>query len=1171
MAWEDRYLNLISRAAPLLMCMWAFSALNAGCSSSRTEESPEPSISFHPSAMPADASWILEISVEGLDLGTCSSASVKFSDSHVNVGALEKVSSNTGRLRVETAAAAPAGDREATLLCDNLDAATGTLTVVPAEQRAYLMTDPPSGTAGQRMLKIDITGVNTSFDEDSTLFRFSSDSLNIVQKDVTDSTHAQLTVDIDLSANEETVSLLAVTGNETARGSWELKAGGAPFLEVDPGKIQRGTNEETINIRGNRISFDEESVSISFPENPWIEITDWEMVDSQNLRMVVDVRSESNLGTTRLEVRSGENRAETFLAVVPGEGTPVLRLIPERIERQIPDHFISLIGTNTHFDTSSPSQTRALPNDPQGMLKRVGALEVFSETSAILHLGVDPEIEPDWYLITVVTPVIDEITGEEYDEIAVANIKVVDTRDPAIVNVRPDSVLQGRKDQTLIIEGWNTEFTTDDPLIGFIPGPGISVKQFEVKNDTRIDAVVDIHPNSPVGTAYLTVDTGENRLRYPVAIQPVSGSPRMSFSPSVLAAGQNTTPCDLTLYNTLFMDAGVVSFDSPFISPSSPVIQNPARATFTSDVNVFPESGPITLEVETGQDRIASFIYVLSCNQPRARVEGENVFERGEEEDYDITLTIRGEGTNFDPDTTLASVLEESALQVIDLDVISSTESRLTLRVLARNVQGLTGVLLRTGAELVPVPLEFRVQEIAPFLNLVISPATVRAGRDSVDIEVRSQVIEFDEGWTIPAFSHPGINATEVTWISSEEIRLTLDVAANMDPAGEDVYVYIITGQGVAAGTLEIVPLDQEEISLGDPVETVMPEERKILSLDYDSSGWFEINARADVDAGLDYSLLYSDGFSVLGSTRSPESLAFAAQTSTGHYVMVENDTDAGVELTAGVVRAAPDAMDETEPNDDAPYAPGTIPVIMSAGISAPDDVDMFSFTAAEPVAVEVVSRFPRAFAWYTASVSFDVLDEEESVIASSRGWPSPLKGDPLVFIDPGGEPQTYMVRISSQVGAMGEYLLNMRSAVVISGVCGTGPSEGFIEISGPPGMGLGAYTVEVIDTDMGGPKDIIYLSGQFMGVDGKFRIASNTQIPDHDMVDVSAAVFPAPVAVRIVKNLQTVDVLEIGGTGLWAEGDPAALPEAPCLFRFSRIDSDDNSKDFIERWVYED
>jgi len=1127
------------------------------CSGGKTPESPETGLDFHPSSIPVGSSLVIRMAVHGVGLDTCQDASLTFSGTDLQPGMLEIVSAEEASFRLDAAGGAAPGTREASLICNGISTAKGQLLIEPSTPKASITLDPPSGLIGGRDLPVKVQGTNTRFSPGLTHFSFSSSDVPIDAVTILSTTEALLTVHINADTSPGKTDILAVTGVEVALGEWDLVASEPPCVHLLPNEVARGAKQAPLILTAEGMTFDEGTTTLTFPQNPGIQVDHWTLEEEKRIGLWVNVGQWASLGPTKMVVTCGDQTVETSLTILPASGEPSLRLVPERIDRQTRKPLIFLWGTNTHFDESAP--TLAFTSAPTGKLV-TGDVTVYTETSAALQLTVDPTIEPGWYDITVVTNL-------DSPEVVVASIEVIDSQKPALLNVTPDHVTQGARNLDLIVEGWNTAFSSGSPILGFLPTAGVAVKKVNVLDDTHLTVGVNVHPNAPVGTAHLSVESDAGKLEYPIEIDPVDGGPYMTFDPPILPVGQGVTGSRITISGASFADGGLVVFGDPTLSAGDLTKDSPEQSSL--DVRVSPSAGssPVAVEAETGTMRLASIVYVLATPRPRAWVQGSNALKR-KGDPYNINLTIQGEGTGFDQSKTVASVSPASGLEVIQLSVVSETEAKVTLRVSPTGPEGLTGLLLRTSSEMVSAVVE--VQGVLPFMDLILDPGTVKAGERGVVISVYSPLIPFVEGWTFAAFSEPGFYAGNVDWKSDTRLQVTVDVAATAAPEGSTVYLALISGQGVAVGELPVVPLERVDLPLGEPTPATLGQGETLLAFQPDQAGWYEADVRPDQDAGLDYSLFAPDGLSRLDDGGAPEPAVFPANAGSDHFLVLSGPPDAGIGFTAEVLPLATAATPEKEPNDSTPQSLGdlsTASILKSARIDAPDDVDAFRFTTDEPAAIEAVARFPMSAPWYGPAVDITLYDDHGGILDFSRGWPSAFEGDPILWVTPSSL-TTYEIRIGTQIGGIGSYLINIRPVVVLWRVCGIGPSEGFLDLFGRPGLDLGDYRIEVVDPVLGEVKATVDLTGQVIGSQGRFRITSSDAVPEWDLVDPAASVFPTPFAVRIMKGTAVIDAVEAGGSGAWGEGETIDAVDAPCIERWRHLDGNNNRDDFVERWT---
>ncbi|MDI7269116.1 MAG: hypothetical protein QME96_14095, partial [Myxococcota bacterium] len=290
--------------------------------------------------------------------------------------------------------------------------------------------------------------------------------------------------------------------------------------------------------------------------------------------------------------------------------------------------------------------------------------------------------------------------------------------------------------------------------------------------------------------------------------------------------------------------------------------------------------------------------------------------------------------------------------------------------------------------------------------------------------------------------------------------------------ASEPRWLVLAGGSGAAAVRLEIAGAAPAALPAGESESVALEPSVPVVRLLPGASAWTAARATCDDPDATVMTLLGPDGAVALhagtGAVPWPHVLPPSGTGAGGAFLVVEASAPTTCRLHHGSWWAAP-GFDEMEAragtsgsNDDpgmeeriVPPVPGAA-VAFRARLESGFDIDRYAIDLAAPAAIEVLTGLGRAVPMRPETV-LEVVGPAGAPVTADA-WDAAAAGIPSVRTTERG---THRISVRPVTGTSGEYVVSIRSPVVINEIDLWSAAGPFVELAAPPGTTLGAYSVE--------------------------------------------------------------------------------------------------------------
>ena len=218
----------------------------------------------------------------------------------------------------------------------------------------------------------------------------------------------------------------------------------------------------------------------------------------------------------------------------------------------------------------------------------------------------------------------------------------------SIASVTPNTGYQNTNGLAVTVTGYKTHFTQASPVVSF--GPGITITNVAVSNDTALVATINIGQNAPVQSNPVTVTTGGEvaTLAGGFTVQAQGTNPSATLNPASAHQGTSQTIV-ITGSNTNFGPTTIVSFGAD-ITAGTLTVNGPTSASVPITIDNVATAGQRNITITTGS-QVVTVPFTVIAGVPTVTLVNPNTIQPTATESVSIT----GAFTNWVSGTTTAN------------------------------------------------------------------------------------------------------------------------------------------------------------------------------------------------------------------------------------------------------------------------------------------------------------------------------------------------------------------------------------------------------------------------------------------------------------------------------------------------------------------------------------
>ncbi|MFH2007211.1 MAG: hypothetical protein ABI333_11540 [bacterium] len=433
------------------------------------------------------------------------------------VGEPEVVSGTHLRLTVNIPANEPEGDQTLTVSTGSETAET-TFTVT---SQPTMSISPSSGEQGEPGLIVSLVGVNTHFAQATLAPKVNILGVSAVDWVVTDDTHAEVVLEIELSApiGAHQGAFQVFSDYQTLAADFEILPVTGRSITLNPTSGEQG-QAVTVDVTGVKTAFDE-GVVVSLDPPADVNVVGWQASSPTALQVELLIHSNAAVGPRDLVVEDPYGTLAAELSVTADPTPPQVSYVPH-VAHPGETLTVQAEGTNTSFQASE-TWVEVVPDD--GLLT-MAIIDVPGTDQVVLEAMVSPEAEELEYQVAL-------HTGAEH---ATGSFWVVP--EPSIAL----SVTQGHQDSSvqITVTGQHTHFQAGGTQAVAAAGSGLTIESFSVDSPTQARFNLVIAETAPVQVVpdAITLVT-DAWLEEPSAqFEVLPGLPRVDLAPTGVEQGR---------------------------------------------------------------------------------------------------------------------------------------------------------------------------------------------------------------------------------------------------------------------------------------------------------------------------------------------------------------------------------------------------------------------------------------------------------------------------------------------------------------------------------------------------------------------------------------------------------------------------------------------------------
>lgn len=920
------------------------------------------------------------------------------------------------------------------------------------------------------------------------------------------------------------------------------------ILQASPAVVETGASAVEVTLGSSAPSFTADLTRAQAAPRSGIAVRDLEILDPRTAVVTLDVLQTAPAGTSSLTLTTGTETVSTAsLTVAPASGRgsitvepPVLRAGTGPIDLVVTPHEVTL-GAGLSAEVSDPAF---------GVPRVVGDAEAEQVNVSVDVLRA----------ATAGTAVLVIADGSNRFG---TQLQVLPAAEPS-VQAAPSALLAGRAGQLVVAFGQGTSWLPDVTVAAAPVARGLSVDGLTVIDRTTAILEITVSSEAPTGPSGIVMATHGEVSVVPLQIEPPAATPSLTLDPPSVEPGQSAT---ITLRGVnVDLSEGPVLVDfpeSPEIRVVGSLVLDPETVEVQVEVDAGVEPGTRPCELEAPGIIVRAGLAVRSPGTPAVWIEPSRI-RRGR------TTRIEARVDGLDLPAGPVTVTADQPEVIVGEVLVGEPADRASVDLTIPSGAAFESFGLTITAGAAEAHHLLLVGAALPLAST--GGATAEAGATGYELVVAGEDTTFapEETLALPGAGGAALRLGALIVGSPGQLRAPVDVsaAAEVDLAE----VAFVTGSELVVASLGVRGSDRVAFdSPGEVRGNILPDRGALLAFSGAPAVLNVLRAEPDVpEIELAMTVLGRDGFSPLaGPATDPAALLLALPEDALVRVFapapIEGADPLGFSFSSSPL--VPDAAQELEPNDelvsaelfpdpvecrDPDSCPDLAPTFMTCSFDPSGDRDVFVVPASAPVAFELFAR---------------------RLVAGSRGadagmrapWDAPLVSpvlgaDLVAILEPGGPGDDATVALEGLAGSAGEYLVVVRSAVVVDELGWTEPG-GYVELRAAPGISLDGFTVEVV-----GAVGQVLLPEVDLGpaVADATGLVLVSALEGADIVAPGLAL-PEDGAVVVRWQGLTVDAVAFGASIHW-EGTPVDLGGALAVGRRLGIDRNDNAADFAAR-----
>lgn len=667
--------------------------------------------------------------------------------------------------------------------------ATLTNAFVVNAETPLILSSGPTASPQQAEVTFTILGQATNWQQGVTTISFGS---GVLVNSVTVNGPTSITAIGQISPTAYTgyTTLSVQTGSQilTLPDALLITAGPAAIAGLNPSNAPQG---DTLNVEvtGANTNFSQGSTVANF--GPGIVTNSLTVSSSTNATANITISPSATVEQNNVTMTTFGEVATGIAAFTIDIGPTITLASPASLAQGATQN-VNITGTLTNFSTST------VFNFGSGVT--VNSFVVNSATSATVNITVSPIALIGCRAITA--------TMGTQGASSSANLFCVTASNASIASVTPNTGTQGTNGLAVTIAGYQTHFTQATPVVSF--GPGITVTNVSVQNNTALIATINISPTAPVQSNTVTVSTGGEVVTLVGGFTVSSQNAGVSVALAPSSAFQGTTDViTVTGNSTNFGPSTTVNF-GPDITPGTLSVNGPTSASVAITIDNVAAVGPRTVTITTSGQVITTTFTVIA-GIPAVTLINPNTIQPTETE----TVTVNGAFTNWVNGTTIANFgpgISVGGAPVGTFGPVTLTSSYNNTQTISATLTtsgattGFNTVQIQTGTQILTVNNGMDVETCTTTTPTVlqISPAN-----GDTNVPLNSQVqVQFSEPMNRSTFSLGSTNSVFFYDTSSgQEIPGTINLDATgtiatispsvLLPAGRTLVTYLsYTGGG---------------------------------------------------------------------------------------------------------------------------------------------------------------------------------------------------------------------------------------------------------------------------------------------------------------------------------------------------------------------------------------
>jgi hypothetical protein len=584
----------------------------------------------------------------------------------------------------------------------NLTVTTGTQTLgiinamyVAPGPAVVNSVSPNSGGQGVELPAVQITGINTHWQQGVTTLSFPDVLVNSFT--VTSPTTISADITVDLNVNPGQVSVTTTTLGEVATGInvFTITQTQPELAAVSPVSLPQGQTQN-VTITGIDTSF---SASSTVTFGAGVSVNSVTFNTATSLTVNITVSPTAALGYSNVTVTTGAQvvSSPTLFKVTAGPAA-ILSLGPNS-GGQGESLAITVNGSQTHF-------AQGVTTASFGGGIQVTGVTVTGLLTATVNITIPNSTSLGAYNVTLTTG------GETA---TILGGFTVSSGSPQLSAVNPPTGDQGATNLNVNLTGLFTNFVNGTSVANF--GAGITVNSTTVSNSTSAMANITISNTAALGSRNVTVTTGAEVASITGGFTVLAGVPALTtISPTSGQAGTIVNVVVNGAFTTFQQGFSTVSFGdgitTNFVTVTS-TTQLTANITIPSNAPV----GNTYVSVTTNsQTQTLNNAFAVTAGTPVITVINPNIGTPGS----NVTVNITGQYTNWVNGTTTASfgpgISVGGAADGVSGPVVVNSPTSLTAQLVISSgaTLGPVDVITTTGGEVENVAGGFTIQPVTP-------------------------------------------------------------------------------------------------------------------------------------------------------------------------------------------------------------------------------------------------------------------------------------------------------------------------------------------------------------------------------------------------------------------------------------------------------------------------